>query len=278
MELPKKNITRNDWLFAEINNISFQIHHHGFAELDSRWQDSGIVTHTHILFLVTSGEGHYSVNSENFVLKKNHAYLIPRGVTVNFSCPQRLEKYYFFFSLEYFGVYDLLEIYRPEVLFRRIQPPPRGLVAPGKAHQLHNVIETRQFLLNHILAFLPKTQVIPAEKIAFLIRFRPVIDAISAHPGIKQNLSGLAEKAGLNPVYLSAVFKEHTGRNLKTFITDVLLKKIRHELTFTDKKIREIAHEMEFDDETYFSRFFKKHCKLTPFEFRQKSRLGLTVK
>jgi len=36
----------------------------------------------------------------------------------------------------------------------------------------------------------------------------------------------------------------------------------------TEKTISEIAHELKFEDQSYFSRFFKKHTCVTPQEYR----------
>jgi len=58
-----------------------------------------------------------------------------------------------------------------------------------------------------------------------------------------------------------------------SFITILNLKKIavaKNELYITESSIKEIAYQVGFNDPLYFTRVFKKHCGVSPKEFRKK--------
>lgn len=57
-----------------------------------------------------------------------------------------------------------------------------------------------------------------------------------------------------------------------SFITVLNLKRIaiaKNELFLTDLPIKEIAYQTGFNDPLYFTRVFKKHCDISPTEFRK---------
>jgi len=91
---------------------------------------------------------------------------------------------------------------------------------------------------------------------------------------IEENIGGdlslvrLAELVYFNPVYLSRLYKQVTGKNLMDYITEVKFNKCIELLKQKDKKIHEIASDVGFKTPSYFTRFFKKLADMTPQEFR----------
>lgn len=73
----------------------------------------------------------------------------------------------------------------------------------------------------------------------------------------------------MNPEYLSRVFKEETGYNYSTFLSNIRLKKAEYLLTNTVEKVQSIAEMVGYSNVSYFSTIFKKKYGVNPYEFRR---------
>lgn len=82
------------------------------------------------------------------------------------------------------------------------------------------------------------------------------------------SLNGLAEEVFLSPNYLSAIFKEITGKNLLEYITDVRMENARRMLAESNMKIHEIARRVGYESPSYFGSVFLKRTGLTPNQYR----------
>ena len=72
----------------------------------------------------------------------------------------------------------------------------------------------------------------------------------------------------LSAVYLSSVFKEDTGKNIKRVITDVRMEKARTLLCGTNLPIADVAAQVGYHNPNYFSKLFRQETGLTPNEYR----------
>ncbi|MDI4647449.1 response regulator transcription factor [Cohnella hashimotonis] len=103
-------------------------------------------------------------------------------------------------------------------------------------------------------------------------RTNGVIHKLNQH--IRDHLDGdlslntLADLVYLNSSYLSALYKQNTGRNLSDVIADTRVATAKELLAIPKWKIHEIALRIGFGTAGYFTRFFKKHTGVTPSEYR----------
>jgi len=82
------------------------------------------------------------------------------------------------------------------------------------------------------------------------------------------SLHSVARQIGVNPSYLSRVFKQETGENFTHFLTRVRMEKAKHYLKEKRLKVYEVANQVGYQNTTYFSKIFKKVTGITPEEFR----------
>ncbi len=97
---------------------------------------------------------------------------------------------------------------------------------------------------------------------------RKVITAINYDLTADLTLSTQAEKLGVNPSYLSTLFKKETGTTLTDYVNR---KRIDHALLLlntTDMQIQMIASYCGIPDVNYFTKTFKKYVDKTPKEYR----------
>jgi YesN/AraC family two-component response regulator len=100
---------------------------------------------------------------------------------------------------------------------------------------------------------------------------QPVRKAIAHIAANSLKNAGLDEAASisrLNPDYFSRLFKEETGRNFVSWLSDLKIKRAITLLRETNLKVYEIADEIGYSNLGYFSRVFKKQTGKNPFEFR----------
>lgn len=83
------------------------------------------------------------------------------------------------------------------------------------------------------------------------------------------SLESLGKKVGLNPIYISKMFKEKLGINYIDFLTECRIEKAKKLMADPEKSLKEITFEVGYHEPNYFSKVFKKMCGLSPTEYRK---------
>ncbi len=78
-----------------------------------------------------------------------------------------------------------------------------------------------------------------------------------------------AQAQYLHPSYFSTTIKRKTGKSVNSWIAEKMIAEAKAMLARSPESVQEIAFRLGFKDAAHFSRFFKKHTKLSPLSFRQ---------
>ena len=78
-----------------------------------------------------------------------------------------------------------------------------------------------------------------------------------------------ARSAGVSTNYLNRIVKKHTGHPMGAWIDMARLGRAKKLLRESDLPVIDVAAETGFEDQSYFSRFFRKHTGITPSEYRK---------
>ena len=81
-------------------------------------------------------------------------------------------------------------------------------------------------------------------------------------------LQEVAAYAGLNPAYLSSLFKKEMKINFSDYITDKRITQAKFLLKNSNATIVDIAGTLGFQSQSYFSNVFKKYTGMTPKQYR----------
>ena len=81
-------------------------------------------------------------------------------------------------------------------------------------------------------------------------------------------VADVASHFGLNPDYLSRVFKKEHPEGLKEYLDSVRCQRIKKTLSSTDLTLQEIAQQFGFSDYKYFLKYFRFHEGITPTQYR----------
>lgn len=88
----------------------------------------------------------------------------------------------------------------------------------------------------------------------------------SLHTRITVDL--LAAHTGLNPSYLSRLFKEETGQTISGYIRDKKIETACNMLTYSEYTPAQISSILAFPSQSYFTEVFRKKTGLTPKKYQ----------
>ncbi|GGD51855.1 helix-turn-helix domain-containing protein [Paenibacillus nasutitermitis] len=100
---------------------------------------------------------------------------------------------------------------------------------------------------------------------------RHIVEAmriLEADCGGTISLSTVAEKLGLNPSYLSRIFKEDRGETFSEYLTRNRIERSKRMIAETDMKIKEVGEHVGYYKTNYFIKLFKEYTGMTPGEYR----------
>lgn len=104
---------------------------------------------------------------------------------------------------------------------------------------------------------------------------KPVQDSkeyIYLHLFEEITLQQLSDVSGLNPNYLSQLFKKETGLPLMNYIQRERVEEAKKLLDHSKDMISTIGARLTFYDQTHFIKIFKKHAGVTPKQYRNRNR------
>lgn len=82
-------------------------------------------------------------------------------------------------------------------------------------------------------------------------------------------LEDIANAVGLTPVYLHKLFCKSTGQTPHQLLLEKRLAAAKELLAASDMSLANVAAESGFSSQSYFNAVFKKHCRITPLNFRK---------
>lgn len=82
------------------------------------------------------------------------------------------------------------------------------------------------------------------------------------------SLRSQAKLLGINPSYLSTVFKKETGQTLTEYVTEKRIRQAVSLLSSTNMQIQTVAEYCGITDLCYFTKIFKKVMGMTPTQYR----------
>ncbi|MBU0715092.1 MAG: helix-turn-helix transcriptional regulator [Verrucomicrobia bacterium] len=255
-------------------NLDFKIIDHGYGKVGQWWtQSADHKAACNRLTLVFDGRAFLVENNRRIVFQKNGLYLNPVNSVYRQVCEDYFVCFYIHFHLEIYPLQDIFDGV-DHCLCRQIDNPAlfNEILRKARGKKAADVIEAKTLLLNTIAGFIDMHAPSVKRKILLGEKYKLVFREIENNPPAAISPAKLAALLHLAPITFARMFRRDMGKTLKAYIDDKTLEKGKRQLLFTSLKIKEIAHELGFEDEFYFSRFFKKHVRLAPSEYRVKNK------
>ncbi len=78
-----------------------------------------------------------------------------------------------------------------------------------------------------------------------------------------------ADKLCISPQYLSLILKDKTGKSASKWINEAIMTEAKILLKSPNMTVKQVADLLNFSDQSTFGKFFKKHQKISPLEYRK---------
>jgi AraC-like DNA-binding protein len=98
---------------------------------------------------------------------------------------------------------------------------------------------------------------------------REVIHYLNASYMNSISIDSVLEFCPLSRSHFHMVFKEHTGRTLLEYLTDLRVEKAKERLAATDAPVAEIAMQTGFKTSSYFGQVFRLCTGISPGDYRR---------
>jgi AraC-like DNA-binding protein/mannose-6-phosphate isomerase-like protein (cupin superfamily) len=235
-------------------------------------------SHTHSFFelqLVFAGSCVYECDGETFPLSQGQALLIPSNLPHCYlRCSDSLLKISIAFSLHtahpvsaalaHAGVQraEITEAIWEAADYMFSQASREDLFLPG-------ILSGR--ILEILFALCAQWQIDLSDPHPKAPDPRFLVAKNYIHQNSRQLLSceAVAQECGYSAKQLSRIFKSHTGKTLYEYITHARIQEAAALLLDNTQSIQQVSFLMGFENESSFVSFFKRHCGVTPGNFRK---------
>ena len=223
---------------------------------------------SYAFFYLSEGEVLTEAGGESFLLCKNTMFIIPPHVPYAVKWYDNVDAMMGGFEESFLldPSYQLLHTNKPELI--NINPDDASLMSVsmmrlcGQQPKPHIV----QYTLDFILKLLNETMDGSThESDSVAVRF---IDEVFNRNSVPEGVNRYAEQLGVSPNHLNKVVKAQTGRTASEWVQISRLNYAKYLLRDTQLPIIDVAARVGLFDQSYFSRFFKKHTGMSPLEYR----------
>lgn len=95
------------------------------------------------------------------------------------------------------------------------------------------------------------------------------LNLIENHHNFNRNVSFYAEKMAMSYKQLNQLCKSTSKKTAKQLIDSFIIIESKRKLVIEQSAVKEISYEVGFDEISNFIKFFKKHTKQTPSQFKK---------
>lgn len=255
--------------------------------------DHSIETHHrcqfYILIFIEKGEGGHTIDFTDFDCKKGTVLTVRKDQVHKFIVNNKLNGHLLLFTDEFLVSYlEELEGKKTMLLFNELLGTPKLQLKKSdfeKIDQCIKRIELEYFQVNdkhslgiirselHILVtqlFRIKSQIkeINYDK-KYLNEFINLQDLVEEKAFETTRVQDYAQLVGLSAKTLNKVTQSIIHKTAKGFIDEICIMQIKRLLINSPLSIKEIAYQAGFEETSNFYKYFKRHTKKTPEQFRE---------
>lgn len=211
--------------------------------------------HTMLLHYVVSGKGILNLEGTVYPVTAGQAFLLPVGAKAYYEADREDPWHYRWISFSGSLAADFAKLPpvfdAPEDTLGHIREssgpdPMLAYLLAGDLHLLYGqVVPPKQQNQDHI---------------------QRTIDYVETHYMHKLTVQEIADAVGLNPSYLSKLFKQKTGHTLQYHILNIRLEESKHCLAM-GYTVKEAAAACGFQDLANYSKLFKRENAKTPTQW-----------
>ncbi len=241
----------------------------------------------YLILLITKGTGTHSIDYEAYDVEPGSLFIVSPGQVHCWNLSDDADGYVLFFKKEYF----LIDFGRDKLMklpfFKSSYSVPYLKLNPKEVNVLNTMFENidkeyRKHLFSyhemirlHLnILFLELSRVYGKQnddaityshELIQLNRFEKLIDTYFVE---HKALIFYADKMNISLKQLSYLCKKVINKTPSEVLWDRIILEAKRYVIHTDMPISAIAEALNYSDNSYFTRFFKKLCHLTPEQYR----------
>lgn len=251
------------------NHLNIKISHIFHRSVNSSWHFDN---HTHDynrLYLVLDGHGYLYNEKEYVELVPYNIYLIPAHSVYNYRCENYLEKIFIHFKLNIIPNRDILSSINKIITIPSTKSEIENICNIFYKEDIYSAIFCQNLIRNISFKFIESYKNEIDNDIKIYKKYRNLYKYIDTNLSANLTVAEVCKKIGYSQTYIGRQFKTDTGQTIKSYITDLLIERIKW-LLQSGYSLRNICDELQFNDLSYCSKFFKKHMNISPREYVKK--------
>lgn len=253
-------------------------------KLEDRIKPGVPFPHKHDFFqvmLVTSGKGFHQIDFEKHKVTAGQMFLMKPGQMHSWELGKTVKGYIVEFNTQSLNAFK-----ESAALIEDFSLSPDAYTFSNKKN-FNEIIELTKTMINEferqremhdlclqglLTSFL--VQIIRSyqsnlkqhKTLSIIEKFKELLEKNFKH---SHSVEFYAHELKVSPKALTMQFSRSLGKPPSQLIQDRLLLEAKRFLSFSQLSIADIGYELGFEDANYFSRFFRKHMKMTPARFRK---------
>lgn len=254
------------------DRMDLHLSYAGLATVGDAWKTEGLATPFNRLYLIESGSGILSDGREEIALEPGKAYLLPADLPLSYRCLAPLRLLYFHFNLTLPDSFDLIRDMRRPGVVDFPEETTRRLIDLCSMSGNASALEVEHAILGLIMTFERKYGFGWEHMKVYSPVVTQAIRIIRGHLSAELTVEELARQCFVSHNYLTRLFRREIGCSVKQYLLSQLIGEAQQKLSHTRFSVEKISSDLGFCNQFYFSACFKRHCRVSPLQYRNGTR------
>lgn len=263
-----RGIERNQQLTMHLNRLALELLDHGHFIGNQQWNQFDVMSPFGRIYYMIADHGWLETDDGRMDLEPGYMYLIPPYTKVNLRTRERIEKFYFHFSLRYANS-EILEGIDRCFRLPLAQDKLSAILSMYQSGQLPDLLALKGIAYETIASFIRDELPDLGPRMLLAGEYRHIYAYVEKNLSARLSARNVCEALDMPYETMRRKFRQAHGITLNQYIQGRLIQQASLKLLLTNRTISEIASAMGYDDEFYFSRVFKQKMEYSPREYRR---------
>ena len=233
------------------------------------------------LIFLSAGEGFHWIETEKYMISTPEFYFLKPGQLHYWQFTDIPKGFVILFKANFFDNLketDIINLYRQLKEKFRIPIPnnynPEAIFNELLQEYSENSVYSTHIIHGYLRALFAKmlqlAEIQTQESNVPVTTFEKFQDLLVKECPRLHKVNDFSGLLNTTPQNLNIICRKHSGKSASELITSQLLLEAKRYILHTDNTMNEITYTLSFNDPSNFVKFFKKHEKITPAQFRSK--------
>lgn len=238
----------------------------------------------YLIVLFTKGSGTHEIDFNTYDIKPGTVFLMRPGQMHHWILSKDIDGYVFFHTGNFYDKGFTLSSILDYPFFNSTHNPPKVTLKKKAFEELEKLFRlvVEEYQLSELMKYekihslislvyielsrhyLPATKI---ENETYLLKLRKLEHFIDVYYKTKKYPHEYAGLMNISEKHLNRICKECLNKTTTQLIAERIIVEAKRLLIHKQHSVSEIASLLGFEDNSYFARFFKKHCGETPIHF-----------